>query len=639
MERILRDLSVGPMLKSIVNGRFLRIAVRTVPALLVAVALVVPLQTPEAQALPTGLPTHFAVGIGASPGDTWMPSTGVPWDFRFQYLSGGVNTNQGWETWNTNGGFASGYATESASHGYIPMFPYYELFQSNSTCSSCDENQKDITNLNTPSLMNAYYANFALLMQRLGPGSGNFGKTALVNVEPDFAGGYAVQAVNNNSGACFGFCTGQGNDPALLKASVANSGYADVASYPNTYLGFTQALAHLRDKYAPNVLLGYDISPWATGDDIGLDTSTNVNATGLGQQVGTFLSKVGPHEVLFNDPSDRDAGQYKYVYGQSSRFWDRLNVKFPNFARWEQYLHGAISVDGNKPMYLWQVPLGNQYFDTENNTNGHYQDNRAEYIFGHVQELVNNGIAGAMFMAGNGGNTTYNDADGDGTTNPASFCTTDGLSSGQICNNHTSTVSDDDGGYVRMSAKTYFQAPVALSGGSSPTSTPTRVGTSTPTPASTATSTPTARATNTPTARPTNTPTTRPTNTPTSRPSTPTATATSGSTQRSFTSSASTSPSTVTRPGTAAITTSVKSATATSTLIDVEVYNAAGSRVFQQVWDNQSFTAGQTRTFTASYAVPSNAGTGTYTVMVGEFSPGWGTVYAWNGGAGTFSVR
>lgn len=716
--------------------------IRGLVALLVALALVVPLRAPEAEALPAGLPTHFAFGIGASPGDTWMPNTGIPWDFRFQYLAGGVNTNNGWETWNANGAFASGYATESAQHGYIPMFVYYELFQSNTTCGSCGENQRDLTNLNTPSLMNAYYANFALLMQRLGPGTNGFGKLALVNVEPDFAGGYAVQAVNNNS-TCSGFCTGQGNDPSLLKASVASSGYAAVAGYPNTYLGFTQALAHLRDLYAPNVLLGYDVSPWAAGNDIGLDTSSSVNAAALGQQVGTFLSKVGPHDVLFNDPSDRDAGQYKYAFGQPTRFWDRLNVAFPNFTRWEQYLHGALAADGGKPMYLWQVPLGNQYFATENNTDGHYQDNRAEYIFGHVPELMQTGIVGAMFMAGNGGNTTYNDAKGDGTTNPASFCTTDGASSGQICNNHTSTVSDDDGGYVRMSAATYYKNPLPLSGGGgAATATPTATGTSIPaTPTATASTTqatfttgatasPTsfapgatvnltstvkstqatsalvdlevydaggtrvfqqfwdnqafsagqsrtfsaawqspntaatggysiaigvfspgwgtvygwngtagsftvgaAAATNTPTAvPPTSTPTTRPTNT-------PTATPTSGSAQRGFTTSSVISPTTVTRPGAASISTSVKSATATSALIDVEIYNAAGTRVFQQFWDNQSFSAGQTHSFNTSYSIPGAAATGTYTVMVGVFSPGWGAVYAWNSQSGTFGVR
>ena len=190
---------------------------------------------------------------------------------------------------------------------------------------------------------------------------------------------------------------------------MGSSGYVDVAAYPNTFAGFTQAIAHLRDLYAPNVLLAYHVSPWATGIDIGTDTSPNTNAAALGQQVGTFISKFGPHDLLFNDPLDRDAGQYKAQFGQN-RWWDRNNVSFPNFTRWEQYLHAAIVADGNRPMLLWQVPLGNQYFDTENNTNGHFQDNRAEYIFGHVQELINVGIVGALFGAGNAGNTTYTDS-------------------------------------------------------------------------------------------------------------------------------------------------------------------------------------------------------------------------------------
>jgi hypothetical protein len=570
-----------------------RAALSGIPAVVVALALALPLNAPTASALPAGLPSHFAFGLGAGAGDTWMPQTGLPWDFRFQYLVGGVNTGSGWETWNANGTFALNYATESAQHGYIPMFPYYELLQSSGTCGTCGEGQKDVTNLNSPSVMQAYYANFALLMKRLGPGTydgiAGFGKTALINVEPDFSGGYAVQAANNFNGACFGFCSGQGNDPSFLKASVASSGYADVAAYPDTYTGFTQALAHLRDLYAPNVVLGYDVSPWATGNDIGLDTSTTTNGAALGQQVGTFLSKVGPHEVLFNDPLDRDAGQYKYVFGQN-RFWDRLNVTFPNFTRWEQYLHGAISVDGNKPLYLWQVPLGNQYFDTVNNTDGHYQDNRAEYIFGHVSELIQTGIAGAMFMPGNAGNTTYNDAKADGVTNPASFCTTDGISSGQVCNNHTATVADDDGGFVRISAQQYYTSPVALGGSATtPTSAPGATSTATPVAAT-------------------------------------------------YSSRAVASPSSVAPGGTASISASVTSRQASTVLVDVELYDPAGTKVFQQFWDNQAFSAGQTRTYTASWSVPATAASGAYSIAVGVFSPGWGTLNNWNGSAGTLSV-
>jgi hypothetical protein len=111
---------------------------------------------------------------------------------------------------------------------------------------------------------------------------------------------------------------------------------------------------------------------------------------------------------------------------------------------------------------VWQIPLGNQYFQTQNNTNGHYQDNRAEYFFGHVQELINSGVIGLLFGRGNAGSTTNTDDRNDGITNPSSFCTTDGTSSGQVCNNHASTVADDDGGYLRMAAQNYFTSPVAL---------------------------------------------------------------------------------------------------------------------------------------------------------------------------------
>ena len=58
-------------------------------------------------------------------------------------------------------------------------------------------------------------------------------------------------------------------------------------------------------------------------------------------------------------------------------------------------------------MLLWQLPVGNQYFQSENNTNGHVQDNRVEYIFGHVPELIGTGVVGALLGRGNGDNSTW----------------------------------------------------------------------------------------------------------------------------------------------------------------------------------------------------------------------------------------
>jgi hypothetical protein len=551
------------------------------------------------QSRPTGLPDHFGFGIEVGQGDTWMPESGIPWDFRWQYLAGGVNTDQGWETWNPNGTFALNYARESDQRGYIPMFPYYELFQSKGNCDNCGENEKNIKNLNNPSTMRAYYDNFALLMKRLGPGTYDgikgYGKIALINVEPDFSGGYTVQAVNN--GVCFGLCTGRGNDPTLMRASVASAGQPDVAGFPDNYAGFTQALAHLRDLYAPNVLIGYEVSPWATGMDIGTDKSRSLDAVGLGQQVGVFLSKTGPHEVLFNNPLDRDAGQYKVVFKQD-RWWDRLNVKFPNFLRWEQYLRAALVADHNKPMILWQVPVGNQYFQSENNTEGHYQDNRPEYIFNHLQELIDAGIIAALFGPGNGGNTNYGDSMQDGITNPPAFCTTDGISSGQICNDHPSSVVDDDGGYIRMMGKAYYQNPVALTGA------PPVV---MPAPAHVP-----------PVASPPPPPPTGP--------------------LRVDLGQVIIDPLTATVGQEVVFRQDVTANTDAMVLIDFELWDSQNQKVWQTWHDNQPIAGGTMVSDAAVMTVPDDLPPGEYRFVSGVFSAGWGTMYAWNANAGFLTI-
>jgi hypothetical protein len=68
------------------------------------------------------------------------------------------------------------------------------------------------------------------------------------------------------------------------------------------------------------------------------------------------------------------------------------------------------------------------------------------------------------------------------------------------------------------------------------------------------------------------------------------------------------------------------------------VYDPTGARVFQQAWDNQSFRVGQARTFKTTWSAPLTAVAGTYTVKIGVYSPGWGTLYNWNGQAGVFTV-
>jgi hypothetical protein len=105
-----------------------------------------------------------------------------------------------------------------------------------------------------------------------------------------------------------------------------------------------------------------------------------------------------------------------------------------------------------------------------------------------------------------------------------------------------------------------------------------------------------------------------------------------------YTSSAKLSPATVTRAANVSIASSVTLGAAAAVIIDVEVYDAAGTRVYQRAWTNQAFTAGQTRTFTTSWAVPATASPGAYTVKIGVFKTGWAALLNWNNSAAILTV-
>ncbi len=131
--------------------------------------------------VPAGLPHYFSFGVINDPGtasflDAQRSQNGTTYAFRYQYLTGGVNTGQGWEQWIKPGYLgedAVSYMNESANHGYIPAFAYYEMCLSNgphpgSYCNSGSELQQVAGNVNTPSTMKAYFANWAVLMQEIG---------------------------------------------------------------------------------------------------------------------------------------------------------------------------------------------------------------------------------------------------------------------------------------------------------------------------------------------------------------------------------------------------------------------------------------------------------------------------------------
>src|ERR1700722_12059066 len=275
-----------------------------------------------------------------------------------------------------------------------------------------------------------YYKDFTSLMQQLH----QYGGPAVVHVEPDMFG--FLQTLNGN--------------PALLTASVASSGDANVAGYPNTVAGFGQALLHLRDLYAPNVIMAAHVSTWLWSTS----TSPTLNVTQIAQNDAAFMTGLGNWDLFFTDITDRDAAYYQLVVGDGgAHWWDATNVKYPNFNRLDTWA-GAFTAAAHKRLVIWQLPIGNTLMRSCNNTNSHYQDNREQYWLENypnnqgIDGLAQAGVVGLLFGSGQPGTTANYDTAGDGITNPAPI----------NGNSAVSTYSDDDGGLLRLNVGKYYSS-------------------------------------------------------------------------------------------------------------------------------------------------------------------------------------
>jgi hypothetical protein len=82
----------------------------------------------------------------------------------------------------------------------------------------------------------------------------------------------------------------------------------------------------------------------------------------------------------------------------------------------------------------------------------------------------------------------------------------------------------------------------------------------------------------------------------------------------------------------------IQSTLVSRVVVDLEIYNPAGTKVFQRFWHGQAFSAGETRTYTPDWFVPKSSTTGTYTLRIGIFKTGGGALLDWNSNAGVFTV-
>ena len=173
--------------------------------------------------------------------------------------------------------------------------------------------------------------------------------------------------------------------------------------------GLARCLIHMARLYAPQARVGLHGSPWGTGRDVVSNRDQGLDVVAEAHALGDFLVGMGAGEgdFLAVDVSDRDAG-YDEVVNHQDTWWDATNATLPHFAQalaWSKALSERVGL----PVIWWQVPVGHSGLD---DTRQRYRDNRVDYLLTHLQEVAQARVAGLLFGAGTGENTTPDTDDG-----------------------------------------------------------------------------------------------------------------------------------------------------------------------------------------------------------------------------------
>ncbi|MER5813678.1 RICIN domain-containing protein [Streptomyces sp. NPDC002033] len=221
----------------------------------------------------------------------------------------------------------------------------------------------EVEAINRADLLTRYMNDYRFFLQKIG-NSDN-----MLDLEPDF----------------WGYVRSLG-DPHKVPAKISAANPTDCGSQENSAAGLSRCLIAMAHKYAPNTTVGFHLSCW--------DWQSNMQ--GCVKDYANLGAKDA--DFLVADVSDRDAGWYaKPEHGGYDNFWTDQKAT----AHLEFYKTMAESV--GKPVVLWQIPVGNM---AQNNTLNHYKDDKVDWFFAHMDQVAKAHIAGLLFGAGHGEQTS-----------------------------------------------------------------------------------------------------------------------------------------------------------------------------------------------------------------------------------------
>lgn len=321
-----------------------------------------PVAATVALATKLGKPSRVLVGLGATSIDD-MKSQDIHPDIVEHYLVG-VGSGA-WPTWNSpDGAYVTFTAQAADAYGAVPMFTLYQMTANG---------EGNLSGIGDATFMNKYWGQVRLMYQRIA----QWGKPALVNVEPDF----------------WGFAASQAPGRDLTKMAAAVSGQPECATLPDTVAGLGQCFVQMGRKVAPKTLIGFPPAFW----------------NGTPVEVAAMMRAAGANQADFivAQTSDRDAGCREVASppsecqnGSAPFYWDATNQTSPNFHdNQKQYSDYRAALGNGLPILWWQTPMGVPS-DTPGGTDQHYRDNHVDYMLTNTQEYGDMHTIGMVFSAG-----------------------------------------------------------------------------------------------------------------------------------------------------------------------------------------------------------------------------------------------
>lgn len=337
----------------------------------------------------------------------------------FQVFYGDAAAGEDWSK-DPSQGSPARFVRDAHRAGLFPYTVYYQLRALGQSGRGDDPRAPELLQtLRSARLMGIYWRNVRRFLKEVG----STDRAAAVSLDSNFWS-YLEQHLAVRGGRA-----------DTVPAKVGVTGLPELRGIPDNLVGIAKGWRALRDRYAPEVLLGYEFDDWAAADiDIARDGPPIETVVNSARQAAEFFLFVGANELDFgaltvngDGAQEGQAPNAKYVYSPSEK--EALVAFVREFVR----------VTGI-PMVLEGVPVGNTVTKAITDKDFHWRDSWVQWLIGSddftgLRKLHDAGVIGVMFgVSFAEGETCPCDAAQDGVTNAGKYA-------------KRSNSADDDGGY------------------------------------------------------------------------------------------------------------------------------------------------------------------------------------------------